>query len=499
MAITDHGELAFAPQFYHACCERGMTPLIGCECYFVENARESIERGDERRNHLILIAKNLAGYRTLVRLSSESWLNNCIKGARGLVDWELLGKYHEGLICLSGCYYGSFPLKTIRESREAGEGELRRYLDIFGGDFYPEMSRLGFEEQEISNAAILDLAPRYGLKPVVTNDVHYPYPEDWLAHDIIAKSRFGTVSDFSVVTKAIWLKSAAEMLALGFDPAHVENTALVAAKCDLRLPTPFLFPPVLHGSPSEDIRILRTQCAEAVENRIPAPERASWRKLLRRELRLIGDLDLAGYLLAAAELAQHFPRAQIKVRLLEGRGAGTAVAYLLDLSGTLPSLSGDPDAASFNRLALICPNRGSAMKYLLEKFGPEKARPVAEHVPITGGDALRFTAEVLGVPPDERGGGLAEIVNGDTVAENLSRSAALQSLCGIRPDILTWARRIEGIPRFSRPSPSTLVLTNGSLPSLIPLKRHGETVMAQYDAEGARLAGCLTLELRAPA
>ena len=105
MSITDHGELAFAPRFYRAARARGMNPLLGCECYFVENALESIARDDAHRNHLVLIAKNAEGYRNLVALTSDAWLDHCFRGNRGTVDWSLLEKYHRGLACSSGCFY----------------------------------------------------------------------------------------------------------------------------------------------------------------------------------------------------------------------------------------------------------------------------------------------------------------------------------------------------------------------------------------------------------
>lgn len=192
------------------------------------------------------------------------------------MDWSLLERYHRGLSCSSACFWGSFPLAIIRRGRAAGERELRRYLEIFGDDFHPEMSSLGYAEQEISNAAILELAPRRGLKAVVTNDVHYAHPEDWVAHDIIVKTRFGKVSDFAVTTRSIWLKGLDEMRALGFPDSFLANTAEVAAGCDVRLP-PFPFsPPVLHGSPAADLRALAARCAGRSPGSRAAPAAGGW-------------------------------------------------------------------------------------------------------------------------------------------------------------------------------------------------------------------------------
>ncbi|MCX6339799.1 MAG: PHP domain-containing protein [Candidatus Aureabacteria bacterium] len=496
MAITDHGELALHPIFLEACLKRNMRPILGCECNFVENAARTIESGDTHRNHLILLARDDAGHRNLVSLISESWTNNCFQGQRGLVDWALLEKYHEGLVCLNGCYYGSFPLKIIREGMKAGERELRRYLDIFGEDFHPEMMSIGYELQKISNAGILELVPRYGLKPVITNDVHYPYPEDWIAHDIIIKSRYGSISDFSVETKSIWLKSEQEMLSLGFDSAYIRNTMEVAEKCRVRLHGGIESPPVMLGSAEEDINHLSGLCLRAIEGKVPPADRASWARLFRSEERLIREAGLAGYLLAAAELASYFHRSKKKVALVEGRAGRSAAACLLGLSDPPPDLNAEPGLHNFTNLAIKCPNPGSAIRHLMDRFGPDRVCRVAEMVPIRGGDALLYTAEVLGIPAKEREEGLEEVIKAASVEENISRSAALAGLCQAMPELLKWARRIEGIPRISRPSQSTAAVTGGPIARLLPLKRLGKDIFAQYDAEGARLAGFITLELR---
>ena len=495
MSITDHGELAFAPRFYRAARARGMNPLLGCECYFVENALESIARDDAHRNHLVLIAKNAEGYRNLVALTSDAWLDRCFRGNRGTVDWSLLEKYHRGLACSSGCFYGSFPLTTIRHGRLAGERELRRYLDIFGGDFHPEMSSLGYEEQEISNAAILDLAPRYGLKAVVTNDVHYAHPEDWVAHDIIVKTRFGKVSDFSVSTRTIWLKGLDEMRALGFPDSCLANTAGVAADCDLRLPPFPVSPPVLHGSPGADLQALASRCAEAVAGMAPGRRRARLMKRLAREAAGIGALGLGGLVLAVADLSSFFRRTRGRVRAAGGGWEGSALFRLLGISGDAPLSPAIPDPASLSPLAVSCPDPGTAANLLLERLGPERACRVAEFVPIRGGDALRATAEVLGVPKRERVKGLRAVRGEDSVAGNLAGSRACAAFCAANPLVARWAGKIEGIPRISRPSPGALVLTNGPLRALLPLKRIGGTVFSQYDAEGVSIAGFCTVEL----
>lgn len=495
MAITDHGELAFAPRFYRAARGRGMNPLLGCECYFVDDAFDSIARNDPYRNHLVLIAKNAEGYRNLVSLTSDAWLDRCFRGNRGTVDWSLLERYHRGLSCSSACFWGSFPLAIIRRGRAAGERELRRYLEIFGDDFHPEMSSLGYAEQEISNAAILELAPRRGLKAVVTNDVHYAHPEDWVAHDIIVKTRFGKVSDFAVTTRSIWLKGLDEMRALGFPDSFLANTAEVAAGCDVRLP-PFPFsPPVLHGSPAADLRALAARCAEAVAGIARGPRRRRLVERLEREAAGIGAQGLAGLVLAVGAIPRFFGSARGRIRIAAGGWEGSALFRLLGFSGGAPRGPSPPAPAALSSLRLFCPDPRAAAELLLEGLGPERACPAAEFVPIRGGDALRYAAEVLGVPERERLRGLGAVRAGEFVASALARSRSCAALCLSHPLVARWARRIEGIPRISRPSPGAVVLTNGPLRTLLPLKRLGGAIFAQYDLEGARIAGLCTVEL----
>lgn len=418
MAITDHGEVAFTPQFWRACTERGMSPILGCECYFVEDAPVKIELDDAHRNHLVLLAKDNRGYINLVRMMSEAWLNHCFRGTRGLIDWRLLEKYHEGLICLSACFYGSFPLTIIRGGLAAGKRELARYLDIFGDDFYPEMSRIGFEEQEIANEHIVEISRELGLKPVVTNDVHYPRPEDWVAHDIIIKTRFGSVSDFSIGTRDIWLKSEAEMRTLGFDDVFLDNTLEVAEKCRAGMPAGPVSP---------------------------------------------GDLT------------------RLKSRCLETLGTSASVT---------PAGPDDPALLVVSR-----PDRATALRRLREEFGANCVCPAAEFVPIGGADALRYTAEVLGIPQDEISPALRDIPEDESVDIILARGGSPAALCRAHPAVARWAEKIESIPRLSLPSEDTFIITTAPARESLPLKRRSDGVFCQYDAVGARIAGFLTIRL----
>ncbi len=231
VALTDHGVVDYLHPFSRACRSAGIHPVIGCEIYFVENARQAIERSDSYRNHLVLLAADDEGLANLVRLVNDSWLENSFGESRGLVDWELLEKYHRGLVALSGCFWGSLPQKYITSGREEAAKEFQRYHEIFGRDFHPELGRHGIPDEEKANEGLIELSRRFGAAPVVTNDCHYRRPEDWRYHDILIKTRFGYGTDFTLDSRQYYLKNEREMLDLGFPPEYCQVAEEIARSC----------------------------------------------------------------------------------------------------------------------------------------------------------------------------------------------------------------------------------------------------------------------------
>jgi Flp pilus assembly protein TadD len=235
IALTDHGEIACAYPFFRACRAAGIRPVIGCEIYFVADAAAANARGDSYRNHLVLLAKDNRGFLNLVRLLNASWLTNNFGESRGLVDFRLLERFHPGLIALTACFWGSIPQKFLTGGVEEMEKEYRRFRDIFGNDLHPELARHGIPDEEKANAALIELARRHGLKPVVTNDCHYLRPEDWEAHDALIKTRFGFPSSFAIDSREYWMKNEEEMRSLGFPPEYYDNAQAVAEECSVDL------------------------------------------------------------------------------------------------------------------------------------------------------------------------------------------------------------------------------------------------------------------------
>lgn len=232
LALTDHGELAVPYTFQTACRARGIKPIYGVELYFVENAAESIERKKTDRYHLVALAKNRNGLRTLNRLVSDAWLENCYQERRGLVDWKLLEKHHEDIILLSACYYNIVAQHATRRGIPRGVAAAARFRDIFGDDFYLEIGRHFIPEEDKVNANIIAVAQQLGMTPVLTNDAHYLDEADWLTHDVIIKTRFDKATEYTASSRAFWMKTEAEMRALGFPEDYLAASCRVAEKCE---------------------------------------------------------------------------------------------------------------------------------------------------------------------------------------------------------------------------------------------------------------------------
>lgn len=235
IAVTDHGEMPFLYEFTDICLKNGIKPVLGVEIYFVDDAKKSIGAKNNSRYHFLLFAKDETGYKNLVSLVSDSWLENNYYEKRGLVDWNLLEKYHEGLIGSTACFFNQVSQTYIKNNIEAAEKIFLRYKEIFGKDFYVEIGKHGIDDEEISNKGLIELAKKYDVKPIATNDVHYLEIDDWLAHDMIIKTRFEKISSFRIESHHFWLKSENEMLDAGFPQEFLDNTQEIVDKCDFQL------------------------------------------------------------------------------------------------------------------------------------------------------------------------------------------------------------------------------------------------------------------------
>lgn len=232
-AITDHGEMAMVPTFAREAEKRGIKPLIGMEAYFVENARENISRRINDRFHLTILAMNPEGYSNLVRIASRSWSENCLMQKLGLVDWKLLEEHSAGLIILSGCLAGPVSWSYFKDAPAEAERFYGKFADLFGDRYYVEIYNHESTEENKAVPGLTNLAKRFGRKTVLTNDCHYLHAEDWTLHDTLIKTRFGKATDFALPYHEYYIKSPAQMRALGFPDDACDTTIEIAERITL--------------------------------------------------------------------------------------------------------------------------------------------------------------------------------------------------------------------------------------------------------------------------
>lgn len=231
--LTDHGEMAMVPAFARAATARGVKPIVGFEAYFVDDAAENIRRRINDRFHLTLIAATPVGYRNLIRICSHSWRDNCLMQKLGLVDWKLLEKNSEGIICLSGCLAGPVGWSILKDRPAEAERYYARFSELFGDRYYLELYEHGMPEEKKAMAGLTEIAARFGRRMVLTNDCHYLDPGDWVLHDTLIKTRFGRPTDFELPWHEYFIKSADQMRALGFPGDACDATLEIAERVTL--------------------------------------------------------------------------------------------------------------------------------------------------------------------------------------------------------------------------------------------------------------------------
>lgn len=232
-ALTDHGEMAMVPEFMRLAEDRGLQPIVGVEAYFVENASENIRNRVNDRHHLLLLAENETGFRNIVTMISSSWRDNCLMQKLGLIDWNLLNKHSEGVICLSGCLAGPLAWSYHKSDPAKADVFYGQFHELFQKRFFVEVFDHGMPEEKVARDGMMDLAKRYNARVVLTNDCHYLGAGDWILHDVLIKTRFGRPTDFALPYHEYFIKSEAEMRGLGFPGAFCDATVEIAAMISL--------------------------------------------------------------------------------------------------------------------------------------------------------------------------------------------------------------------------------------------------------------------------
>ncbi len=415
LAITDHGNLFGAVEFYDTCIKNNIKPIIGCEAYIAPRERDLREKVDGELNsyHLVLLAKNQTGFKNLIKLSSLAYLEGMYYKPR--IDWESLEKYSEGLIATSACMSGMVAYNLRNNNRKKAIQMAEKYINIFGDDFYFEIQDHTIPEEEFVYPKIYELAKEMGVKVVATNDTHYLNKGDHDAHDILICLQTGKDRDdpnrLKYGTEQLYMKSPEEMYQLFKGKSEVlENTLEVTEKVDLKLDfktrhLPSFKIPQTEGKITEN-EYLKRLAQRGIEKKYPDLNKKV-RERVNYELDVIEKMGFAGYFLIVSDFINAAKERDIPVGLGRGSVAGSIVAYGLGITDVDP-LKYDllferflnPERISMPDIDIdFCmERRDEVLEYVREKYGRKNVAQIITFGTMASRGVIRDVSRILKIP-----------------------------------------------------------------------------------------------------
>ncbi|MFC2056798.1 DNA polymerase III subunit alpha [Chloroflexota bacterium] len=514
LAITDHGVMYGAIQFYLAAKEAGIKPIIGCEVYIAQDNRFGRNASDKKTSHLVLLAKNHTGYRNLIQLTTKAHLEGFYYKPR--MDKELLQHHHQGLIALSACLAGEIP-RLILEGRldEAKEAALW-YKQAFG-DFYLEIQRHPIPELERINQELIAMSGELDIPLVATNDVHYVNQEDASAHDLLmCIGRNTSIHDDKRMKMAgdfFYLKSPEEMAELYRDiPQAVENTERIAEICNLKLEFGRLYLPEIElpeGKPADTF--LADLCYVGLPQYYPnsTPE---IRERLDYELDVIKKTQFANYFLVVWDIISFVKERNILFGV-RGSAAASIVLHCLGITAVDPIENKLVFERFLNLERQELPDidldfqddrRDEVISYVNQKYGQDHVAQIITFGTLGARAALRDVGRALDMPYGEvdRVARLVPFAPGMTLTRAMDENSELGNIYHedtVVSNLIDSAKRVEGISRHASTHAAGVVISKEPLTRYVPLqqasKANGEAaVMTQFTMEDVARIGLLKMD-----
>lgn len=522
LAITDHGNLFGVPEFYTSALSAGIKPIIGCEFYVAPSGMH--DRSDRTRYHQVLLAKNEAGYRNLIRLSSRSYTEGYYYKPR--IDRQVLRDHSEGLIATTCCLQGEVLQAILRRGEDAARRLFEEYLDIFGDDYYVELQSHGIADQQRCNALLLRWAETYGVKVIATNDVHYVEQPDAAAQDVLLCLQTGKdlhdPNRMRFDNDQFYLKSADEMrrafpgLTERLVDEALDTTGEIVDKCDLRLKMgETLLPhfPVPAAYAGDLNAYLRDLVFERAGTRYGDPLPAHVAERLTYELRVIAETGYAGYFLIVQDFTTAARQMGVSVGPGRGSAAGSAVAYCLGITNIDPLKYNllferflNPERVSMPDIDIDFDDRGRSkvIDYVVQKYGRENVCQIVTFGTMGAKSVIRDVARVLSIPLAEADRIAKLIPDGPKV----TLESALQEVAELRDvavapdrairDLMHFARVLEGSARHTGVHPAGVIIAPGRVSDYVPVavaKSKGDDVVTtQYDGKWVDVFGLLKMD-----
>ncbi len=514
-AITDHGVMFGAIDFYRAALKEGIKPILGCEVYVAPNSRHDREvvSGEDRYYHLVLLAENNEGYQNLIKIVSKGFTEGYYYKPR--VDMEVLEQYSTGIIALSACLAGEVQRSLLRGNYEEGKAAAMRYAHIFGkNNFFLELQDHGIREQAIVNQQLLRLAKETGLELVATNDVHYTYEDDVKPHDILLCLQTGKkLSDENRMRYEggqYFVKSEEEMKTLfPYALEAVENTQKIADRCHVEIEFGVTKLPkydVPDGMTST--QYLRKLCYEGLEKRYPEYD-ASLEERLEYELDVIQNMGYVDYFLIVWDFINYAKQNDIAVGPGRGSAAGSIVSYTLEITDIDPIKYQllferflNPERVSMPDVDIdFCfERRQEVIDYVVRKYGKEQVVQIVTFGTMAARGVLRDVGRVMDIPYAAVDA-IAKLIPKElniTIDKALNDVAELKNLyendTQVR-ELIDMSRRLEGLSRNTSMHAAGVVISQLPVDEYVPLSRASDgSITTQFTMNTLEELGLLKMD-----
>jgi DNA polymerase III subunit alpha len=544
VAITDHGNLFAAANFFYEASKRDVKPIIGCEVYVAKGSRhergdktangndrspngdrDEMEPGSRGTNHLVLLCENLEGYHNLIKLVSSGFLEGFYYKPR--IDYELLQKHSRGLIALSACLKGPVTEAVVNEKYDQARENAYRLRDIFGKqNFFLEIQDQGLEIEKSINPHLVRLSKESGIPLVATNDCHYLHHEDAHAQEVLlciqTGKTMGDTNRMKFATDQFYFKSAAEMATVfGEIPEALRRTVDIAARCNVKIeriknPFPEFKVPAGHTPGSYFEKVVR----EGFASRVPYLERMAkagalanplveYERRLTSEIQMIQKMRYEGYFLIVWDFIHYARMQDVPVGPGRGSAAGSLVSYAMRITDVDPLQYNllferflNPERVSMPDIDIdFCMRRrGELIEYVTQKYGRDNVAQIITFGTMAAKAAIKDVGRAMEIPYTEvdRLAKMVPTTLGIQLDKALEDAPQLKSAVNSDEklkDLMAVALRLEGLARHASTHAAGVVISPEPLTDLVPVyKTNRDEITTQFDMNALERIGLLKMD-----
>jgi len=516
IALTDHGALYGAVEFYKEAKKAGIKPIIGCEVYMAyEDMHQKRPRIDNKRYHLVLLVKNKKGYENLVKLVTKAHLEGYYYKPR--IDRKLLAKHSDGLIATSACVQGEIPRFIIADRFQQAEKRALEYLEMFGQEnFYLELQHHpNIKEQERANQGLLKISRKYSIPIIATNDSHYLRPEDAKAQDILMLVNTGANKDdperLTMIADDFSLRSPEEMADNFKDyPEVIRNTEKIKEKCNFEFDLGKTILPKFNPPDQLDSKeYLENLCYKGIKNRYGDNPPEGWEERLKTELATINEMGFIDYFLIVQDFVSWAKKNEIVVGPARGSAGGCFISYLLGITEIDPFKYGLLFERFLNKGRVSMPDidldfadhrRDEVIEYVRNKYGKDKVAQIITFGTMAARGAIRDVGRALGYSYRFCDQVAKMIPFGFSLENALSKVPELRNLYKKderAKELIDEAKKLEGVARHVSTHACGIIISHQPLNEIVPLQhptQDEDAIVTQYEMHSVEDIGLLKVD-----